>query len=935
MSENVLIYLNIQSIVKNLPHVEVLVQNRKPKLVICSETCATPDILDSEIKIDGYNLIRCDSHSRHTGGTLIYIKENIKFVTKLQKCYENNVWCLAIEVLQDELKGIYCVIYHSPSTSDAKCLEFLSNICDILVNLLKTCVVIGDFNIDMTSNTRYSIKLEQLMQSVGLRQIVNFYTRVTNTSNTLIDLIFTNEDRFLSKCLMNDKVSDHETIELKLSRAVQIVETSNKTVISWKNYNKINLQYLINTVEWGPFFFLTLNEKLDYVCVVLNSAVNQLVLYKTVKCNVKNPWYTNELRQLKKEENYLNYKANLTMIRDDFNQYKIARNIYKHKVTETKNLYCQHKIQAAGRDQRKMWKCLKNVIDVKEISKPNSVVFDGVVCTDDMDIASKFNKYFIESVNEIYNSIPINVNTNMLSTNTVNNVFSFECINVEYLMNIVNKFKNKANKGDLITAQVLKDSMDVVGFFFVDIINQSLNTGYVPNAWKLSIIVPIPKVKNTKEHSEYRPVNVLPIHEKLIERVVHKQMLHYLEENNILFFAQSGFRHGHSCETSINYLLATWKAEIEKGNFVIAVFLDFKRAFETIDRDILLLKMKRMGFSDMTINWFQDYLHQRYQKTTFNSSTSEKRLNNIGVPQGSVLGPLLFILYVNDIAVNLEYCTVNLFADDTLLSISSKSPSDAYLKMNSDLTKLSKWLKQNKLKLNIKKTKYMLIGGRKNLGEGYTVNIDGEVIEKVSNMKYLGVIIDDKLTFKEHACYISKKLSSKIGVMYRASKKLTYSAKLTVYRSFILPHFQYCSTVLFLCNECDLQKLQVQQNKVMRLILKCKRETNVKGMLTTLNWLSVRQLIYFNVLLLIYKMQNDLLPNYLCSNLLYIHQCHNLNTRNKNKFKLPNFKKRLSKNNVFYKGLKMYNELPSNLIECSINVFKEKLKVYVKTQFNV
>lgn len=229
------------------------------------------------------------------------------------------------------------------------------------------------------------------------------------------------------------------------------------------------------------------------------------------------------------------------MICEDFDQYKIARNIYNQKVTETKNLYCQHKIEAAGRDQRKMWNCLKKVIDVKEISKPNSVVFDGVVCTNDMEIASKFNKYFIESVNEIYNSIPINPNMNMLNTNPVNNVFSFECINVEYLMNIVNKFKNKANKGDLITAQVLKDSMDVVGFFFVDIINQSLNTGYVPNAWKLSIIVPIPKVKNTKEHSEYRPVNVLPIHEKLIERVVHKQMLHYIEENNILFFAQSGF----------------------------------------------------------------------------------------------------------------------------------------------------------------------------------------------------------------------------------------------------------------------------------------------------------------------------------------------------------------------------------------------------------
>lgn len=927
--------MNAQSIVKNIGKLQLLASNIDPTIIFCSETCATKEILNNEIKINGYELARCDSHSRYTGGSLMYIRQSTQYSILQSKSYDNMIWSVAVEVKEKGINGIYIIIYRSPSTSASKCLQLLNDLCTTTVDISKPCTVIGDFNIDISSKSLYSEKLVQMFTDIGLKQIVDFNTRITSTSRTTIDLCFTNDTTIKCTCLIDEIVSDHETVQLtKCNTSHNDIEI-HKNIINWKNYNKIQLHTLLLNVNWTSFYNLNVTQKLEYVCNVIKSKVECLIEHKKIKINTKKiSWYTDELKSLKKTKVHLYCKSKISNKKEDFINYKCARNKYNNKIDETRNMYYQNKIKNASYDSRKMWKCLNNIISVKDTHNSTKTVKfeDHVDICDNMLIASKFNKYFVNSVNDIYNSI-VTIDSNINVNNFNHLSFKLQHTTLKELTTILNLCKNKSHPNDIITTQVLKDSFDITGFFFVNIINSSFDTQIVPSTWKLSTVIPIPKVKNTKLYTQFRPINMLPIHEKLIEKVVHKQLIKYLNETNCIVDVQSGFRKGHSCETSLNVILASWKDEIDRGNTIIAVFLDFKRAFETICRKRLLAKLKCIGFEDSALKWVENYLTDRYQQTNFNGATSTAYVNPHGVPQGSVLGPLLFIIYINDIVSAVTHCKINLFADDTLLSISSKKIPSAVNKVNSDLSNLLIWLNSNKLKLNVDKTKYMYISTRTNIDKNHIIHINGEKIDSVTQFKYLGVILDEKLCFKNHIDEIVKKMSKNISIMYRANNRLTAKAKITVYNSLFLPYINYCSTILYLCNKTDTHRLQKQQNKIMRMILKCKKDTSIVFMLDKLEWLSVTQIIYCNVFMLIYKLTKNQLPTNLCSNIKYIHQCHDRNLRNKNDIKTKNYTKTITQNNIFYSGIKLYNNIPLHLRNDTQHSFKKQIKIYVKHTF--
>jgi hypothetical protein len=934
-----ILYLNSQSLIKNYNEIKLLIEQKNPVLVCLSETRVTEEIDDNEIYMYGYATIRNNSHTRYTGGLVIFILDFIEFNVVRNEVYEDT-WILSIEVKSDKMKsGIYTVIYRSPSGSKRTFLEYCETFFENIADGAANHIVTGDFNIDMSKTTSESNRLRRMITKNGLKQYVNEFTRVDKEHRTIIDLIISN-DFSLDVCVLNSpKITDHAILKIKGLDKNEIASDKTKITL-WKNYNKNTMLHKLNFYNWNEMRTMDFNSKANMIIEVLEKNLNELL--ETIEIDRMDSsykkWYDNELRKTRSDRDFAYLKFYISDSDEDWENYKHLRNFYFQSCRRKEFDFNQQSIENYKSDPDMLWKNLKKIIKQKE--KPMStVIFDGALETDHQEIADKLNNYFINSITEINNNMNQISNTlyPFLNNPVTNETFRFSNIDMNELSNLMKNMKNKTSGVNNLNVNVIMDSMDAIGDSFLDLINSSLRLGCVPERWKKSTVVPIQKISGTKKCEEFRPINILPAYEKILETAVKNQFIQYLEENNILIDEQSGFRSQHSCETSLNLTLAAWKEMIEDSKIIVAVFLDFKRAFETIDRELLLWKMEQYGVKDAELEWFRSYLSDRSQETKFYTKVSEAINVKLGVPQGSVLGPLLFILYINDIKNSIKFCKVNLFADDTLLYIATDNLQDAVNKINEDLASLSTWLGLNKLKLNIQKTKYMVITFKQNVPVNlFKVNIDGNELELVEDMKYLGVIIDNKLKFGKNVQQIEKKIGKKINFIRRLGNKLNKHSKMTLYNAIIIPHFDYCSSILFLANEGEFNSLQKLQNRIMRTILKCRMDTPIRDMLQSLNLLSVKQRVTYNTMMLLYKMEKGLLPNYLCHSLNRVRNSHSHNTRSGDDFILPNFRKTSTQNSLLYNGMKIYNNI-RRLDEFqnirTMNDFQKICLCYVKMNF--
>ena len=364
---------------------------------------------------------------------------------------------------------------------------------------------------------------------------------------------------------------------------------------------------------------------------------------------------------------------------------------------------------------------------------------------------------------------------------------------------------------------------------------------------------------------------------------------------------------------------------MQKGKIVIVVSLDLKRAFETISRELLLKKMSRYGVNGVELKWFKSYLQDRMQSVKIEEHMSNWQEVVNGTSQGSVLAPLLFILYMNDINKILKFAKIKLFADDALLYIECNNLNEGTSNMNLDLKNVYLWFCANKLAVNVKKSNYMIISRKRNINmENCKICLGNDYVERASVIKYLGVMIDEKLNMQENLKYIERKLYKKLALFRRLGDKLNCQTKIVLYKSIVAPHFDYCSSVLFILPDSSIQALQIMQNKFMRNILKMKKDTSKIILLKMLCFLSIRQRLAFNILKLFFKIENGLMPEYLRKFMTKVSNKNSYSLRRKSLFNVPNFTKTYTQEDIFFKGLKLYNEFRNKVDAKSLNILNIK-----------
>ena len=378
---------------------------------------------------------------------------------------------------------------------------------------------------------------------------------------------------------------------------------------------------------------------------------------------------------------------------------------------------------------------------------------------------------------------------------------------------------NKSSAINNLSSKILKMAFLTLSKQFTYLLNLSLTSSRVPNAWKKATITPLYKSGDMTQCNNYRPISILPLPGKVIEKIVHKRLSEFLETNNVLNKNQGGFRKNQSTmNTTVKFLNTIYKA-INNKQISIATFIDFSKAFDTVPHDILLKKIKLYAITGRNLMWINDYLSNRKQRTFFNNIPSSYLTVTCGVPQGSVLRPLLFLLYINDLVNVIDTCETFLYADDTVLVTSADCIFDAHRTLQHDLQNIANWCKGNKLTLNVKKTKCMLLGSKHKIKKNRSISLsmNNEILEYVSSYKYLGVSIDQSLNFNLHTNQVIKTVSYKLSLLQKIRKYITSQAAIQIYKAMVIPYFDYGDILYHYTSNRLLDKLQKLQNRGLRI----------------------------------------------------------------------------------------------------------------------
>ena len=876
------------------------------------------------------------------GGVSVLVNEDFDSRIREELCImDSNIEMIFIEVPRDScnLKNncLIGVVYRPPNTDVQTFTEKLAEILSNIKNEHKTVYIMGDFNIDLLSVDTHipSSDFLELMYSHGLFPTISKPTRVTTSSKTLIDNIFTNDISY-SNCyqgVLFQKISDHFPIFL-INNDCKFRKHDKyfwKRCINDQTMKKFISQ--IKTIDWSEV--LQCDNGLVAFEIFHNKYLklyNSMFPLKRVKLAYKTRklWLTNGLKKAIQIKNSLYIKSMKSKCCEDISTYKEYKRLLNKLLKEAERSHYESLLISNKANMRKLWFIIKDVINKKKMTNiPKSFQFGNNTTSDKNVISKKFNGYFVNIGHDLERSIPSD-STDPLSYIKTDCVNSMAVKNVEEseVQRLVKTLKNTSTGWDGIHSNVIKGSLSVILKPLTHVLNLSITQGTFPDSMKLARVIPIFKSGKEILITNYRPVSILPVYSKLFERLMYDRIMDFITKQNLLYKYQFGFRNNHSTSMALITLIDNIMSSIDKGNMVLGVFLDFKKAFDTVNHSILLQKLHRYGIRGIAYKWIENYLSNRLQYVEFDGSESKKSLVKCGVPQGSILGPLLFLIYINDITTVSDCLLPIIFADDTNVFLNGKNLNEMIHKMNAELRKLVKWLNANKLSLNIGKTQYMIFRSKNKKVQSHDdVLINGTVVDQVNNTKFLGVHIDSCFTWERHILSVRTKTAKGIGIINKARSMLGIKTLKTLYYSFVYPHLTYCNEVWGKAAVTYLSKLWLLQKRIVRIINSAPFRAESEPLFRKLGFLNIYQIYKYKINAFMFRFVKGMLPQTFDTVFRRRIATVSPTTRQRHKLIIPHCRTTAYQNTIYYQGPHEWNRTSDKIDHfCSVHAFKAKLK---------
>ena len=951
--------MNIAHLPNKVHDVNVFINKTQPFHIFgISETHCQSNIPNTLLHIPNFHVIRRDmsKSSPGTTGLAVYIHNSVKkYVRRRPDLESDQVECIWLELKTPQTRNLLIGnLYRNPKSKNDWYENFLS-MYDKVAKRNPNIIMMGDFNIDLL---KPHTSWETTICPLGLEQLVPTPTRVTERGTaTLIDHIYSNLPRATNDIRVHNlAASDHSPVSCTWSIKLPKEKKQSHTYISFRSYKNFKEADFLGDLAEAPFHEVyeetTPDAALDRWYSIFLPILNKHAPIKRrrVKNKTFPPWLSQEIIQaMKIRDRYRKQKL--------WDKFKQERKHVKTLVRRAKKAMVD-KLIKAGKDVSSLWRAMAVVTGGSNK--------DAAGIPPDLS-ANEFNKHFVSIAETLSptqegdESIFCSDELKQFCSNKLSGAqpFHIPSLSAQEVRKAILSLKPKKSGGpDEINAHVLKCSIPYTSNTLTYIYNLCIQQNSFPQKLKNAKVVPIPKTKDRNDVNNYRPISLVSVLCKPLERHIHKHLTNYLESHSLIHPLQSGFRSKHSCHTAVARMTDTWLTAIDKGNITGTVFLDLKKAYDLVDHRKLLNKLKLyLGDSpsqtpdpprqaedsesystqplspDSTsthpdaLSFFQSYLSDRHQFVSVNGATSNLENVTRGVPQGSVLGPLLFGLFINDLPLHIKDQTVScdLFADDTTIHThgSDTNIPSIQSRLQSGLDKVSSWCDKNSMVVNPTKTKCMVIATRqRRQTKPLTLNLDlgGQPIRQVREHNLLGVTVDEDMRWESHTTSTCKVISSNVHLLSKLKDFVDIHGRILFYNAHIKSHIDYVSTVWDGCEDIHLKRMNSLHRQAAKHILPDPRLSTDQRLLK-LNMLPLKEHLLFNKSVIMFKIHREKLPQYLCS--MFKKKQSSYST-DRHHFDPKTPKLDIYKNqSLSYSGAYVWNEIPPSITNVnSLSSFK-------------